>query len=554
MLTFDLITSILPKDGNLVRKTTGLLIFLISIIASTANSANPMEPDHEHLALLKIAQRLSRENSKTIEDYARSLSYRVSQNDTPISEVFAQAHPDKTGSSLKKYLSNFDFNQIHLRARNKDICFIARVAHLKLEIKFTNNEIDILNCDATLDAYSKTLARWSGLHGDRRQPLVAEFQASINSTQNYSTMTPELQMNLKYKVKSPPRLNWISDFNSYKVFKENMLHLQNESRIHYYHQHSQAPEEYAIFDRSRNLISLFSAQGARLATYKAQGYEGDEINAGGAGIYRVYGWSQDTLFLASQRDQSIRPLIQTNSSLNRDLLLYILPQTKHHQFFIRDNQLVFMSSPIKKNRPSYNYSPSNPTVSKTSFEKSQSNSFTQEFMETLEQEKQKLSILLKLEDDEYNNLAEFSVGVLLPETQNASSLKYYVKEKLPWLVALAKGNGVNTSQNSRGATQIKKIPALVQEHYGFSKEDLESARAAAVTTLVFASELLKELRQIAHYHPQISEANIHQYLYYLYQGRRSEIIKATATPYQNISIRKIMGQNNSFRITREPLK
>jgi hypothetical protein len=44
---------------------------------------------------------------------------------------------------------------------------------------------------------------------------------------------------------------------------------------------------------------------------------------------------------------------------------------------------------------------------------------------------------------------------------------------------------------------------------------------------------------MANRHPDISEENLQDYVYYLYQGRRYELKEGTATPEKNHSIQKI---------------
>lgn len=80
---------------------------------------------------------------------------------------------------------------------------------------------------------------------------------------------------------------------------------------------------------------------------------------------------------------------------------------------------------------------------------------------------------------------------------------------------------------------------LIEDNYGIKKEDLSNPRDAAITTLGFAYEILQDLKRLSHHHPDINSKNIFDYLYYMYQGKRSEIIKATATPDKSIRIKMI---------------
>ena len=147
--------------------------------------------------------------------------------------------------------------------------------------------------------------------------------------------------------------------------------------------------------------------------------------------------------------------------------------------------------------------------------------------------------LLKLENDEYNMLAEFAFGVLSPETDFGKNWKYRVKQSVPVVVSIMKGNGFDTSENSRGPTQIKQIPEVIAEKYGIEKNELYKPENAAITTLAFVAAQLQELRNMAASNPAITEETLQDYLYYLYNGRRNEIRKGTATPDKNIAIQKI---------------
>ena len=110
---------------------------------------------------------------------------------------------------------------------------------------------------------------------------------------------------------------------------------------------------------------------------------------------------------------------------------------------------------------------------------------------------------------------------------------------MPLVVALFKGNGLDTSQSSRGLTQIKNVPDLIEKEYGTEKSDLSDPKHAAVATLGFLAEALVELKVKARHNPAITSDNQFDYLHYIYMGKAKEITEGTATPDQNIYLRQI---------------
>lgn len=350
-----------------------------------------------------------------------------------------------------------------------------------------------------------------------------------------------------------PRLEFIKNYNAYKVFKIHLQQLKSEDRIRYFHQNVATPEEFIIIDKGQQVATFFDSQAKPYRRVRVKIAQGDELTAGGSGIYRATSWSTNVQSLIAEKDRRIRPQLQVSTPLGSGTLVYILPTTQDHQFYVRDSQLTFMAYQVKRNLKSYNYSPVSIERTKIQFRRDPRNDFLNRYMKALEDEKAKLMSLTGIEDDEYNSYAELALGILAPETQNGESLKYTLKEMAPWLVSLLKGNGFDTNENSRGPTQIKKIPQIIIDHYQLDKSDLAEPENAAITTLVFVAELARDLRNIAHLHPKVNEFNLIEYIYYLYQGRRSAITKATATPEQSLNIKKILSQANRYPLTRDLL-
>ena len=107
------------------------------------------------------------------------------------------------------------------------------------------------------------------------------------------------------------------------------------------------------------------------------------------------------------------------------------------------------------------------------------------------------------------------------------------------MVSLFKGNGFDTSKNSRGLTQIKNVPEAIQKEYGIKKTELDIPENAAIATMGFLAAALVELKVKARNNPDINSDNQYDYLHYIYMGRPSEITEGTATPNKNIYYRQI---------------
>ena len=101
-----------------------------------------------------------------------------------------------------------------------------------------------------------------------------------------------------------------------------------------------------------------------------------------------------------------------------------------------------------------------------------------------------------------------------------------------------KGNWFDTSDNSRGLTQIKQIPTQISTQYGIDKGDLMNPHAAAVATLGLLAENLVVLKRLESNHPDITPENRMDYLLYLYMGSSRQIIEGEATPDKNIYIQR----------------
>lgn len=308
------------------------------------------------------------------------------------------------------------------------------------------------------------------------------------------------------------------------------------------------PSPYAVLDKKNKTLYVYSENGERISTMSVKPYSGDEVDRGGAGIYTYVGQKNQVFYGQAEKDQSVHGLFNGDAALDKGTTLYVIPESSQHRFRIRNRRLTFNARDVLKNRPNFNYSPRNLEIHNTEFSTDRSDSFSQRYVRSLQDEKPKLMEIYKLENDEYNMLAEFAYGVLAPETEFGKNWVYRIKELTPYLTSVLKGNGFDTDQNSRGPTQIKNIPEQIVKHYGIQKHELKIPENAAIATLGFAAEQLGEIRNRASQHPGISEETLQNYMYYLYQGRRGEIVKKTATPYFNIKIKQIREAIKGFHI------
>ncbi len=312
----------------------------------------------------------------------------------------------------------------------------------------------------------------------------------------------------------------------------------SEAAIHFFHQ-KYNESSYVIINKKSKSASFFSEKGTLLEKSTVQTYPGDELNRGGAGIYSYAGAKGSFHYGKAEKDLSVHALFVGDLRISPGTAIYVLPESEDHRFRLRNHKITFNAARVLRNRPLYNYSPLNKEIRHSEFSVDYTDAFIKKYVRTLQEEKATLMALLNLENDEYNMLAEFAFGVLSPETQFGTNWKYRLKQNIPVVVSIFKGNGLDTDQNSRGPTQIKKIPPVIVEKYNIDKGDLKRPENAAVATLAFAADLLKEVRNMANLHPLISEETLQDYIYYLYQGRRYEIKDGTATPEKNQSIQKI---------------
>lgn len=338
-------------------------------------------------------------------------------------------------------------------------------------------------------------------------------------------------------------------FNSYRQSNAIIHGVSNLETIKHFHKFY-GLSEFAVLSKKNKTITVFddSAQVLRKISVNVSSLD-DRMNAGGAGIY--YGLIDigNVYYAKALSDNGMREVFRGKQPLDLrvDGPLYILPEeVTAHKFRIKNKRLAFSSFQFYRKSRNYNYSIDAETQFKVTIRHNYKSKFVSAYISTLEREKLRLMEILKVDNDDYNILSGFAIGVLAPESDFGKNWKYLLKEFLPGVVSLSKGNGFDTSKNSRGPTQLKVIPEEVMEQYGITKTNLTDPENAAVATIAISADFLRQLRNVGINHQLINEENIQNYLYYLYQGKRVQIKEALATPDDNLAIRKIMSVVNGL--------
>ena len=163
----------------------------------------------------------------------------------------------------------------------------------------------------------------------------------------------------------------------------------------------------------------------------------------------------------------------------------------------------------------------------------------QTFIRTLENKKSELQTIYGVGGSEYNLLAKMAIGILGRESQFFKSRRYVLKEQFPWAVEIAKGLTGDTTRNSRGPTQIKIVPARIQEIYEITPDQLWVPENAALATMGFLIETLGELKRRVAVNKLtfVNESNYVDYLPYIYFGSTLRLISGKADPDHNIYIK-----------------
>lgn len=331
--------------------------------------------------------------------------------------------------------------------------------------------------------------------------------------------------------------------------------VEQKDRLIYFEQISSSANHdqvFGIIDKENLDLSFYYRSGDIIESFSLQELENnsDQRQYGGAGLYSyAYTSPLGGIFLSDHTGQNVRYELseQSHHSRAQDLLenaeiIYILPIDEQNYFRLKDDRLIFTTRNRNHRSREYNltprrreYRPLLTIITNPAYRNPDSIAF----IETLDAEKKTLMEIYNLENDDYNDLVRIAFGIMGNESQFGQSPKYLLKERIPYIISLIKGEGFDTSSNSRGPTQIKRVPRLIEEHYGITKETLQNPRHAAIATLGFLAEILEELKIRERNHPDITPENRLNYLHYLYIGRHDHVSRGTGIPERNIYFRQI---------------
>jgi hypothetical protein len=225
--------------------------------------------------------------------------------------------------------------------------------------------------------------------------------------------------------------------------------------------------------------------------------------------------------------------------------VYVLPEEEGNKFVLRDNELKLISTkPVPANRTNlYNYSSNDTKPAAIDIKIVNQTGNTQqarEFVKALEDEKSKIMKLYGLSNDEYNDLAMLSYGILGNESQFGSSNRLKAKEFSIFGINLGQAGVItaraiagkdDATNTSRGLTQIKNLPAgeFTRQFPEINKDNLVNPRNSAVATMGYLAEAARTMRKIALENKEdasklrITRENMMDYMGYLYQGGASKL-------------------------------
>jgi hypothetical protein len=188
---------------------------------------------------------------------------------------------------------------------------------------------------------------------------------------------------------------------------------------------------------------------------------------------------------------------------------------------------------------------------------------------TLEKEKANIMQVLGLTNQEYDELAKLSFGILGIESQFGVSSSYTSKEegwgqsRVTLLKKIAKTweEGISccslveldgSDANSRGLTQIKSVRSFLKDHYPeITSDTLNNPEHAAIATMFVLAEKSRTMDNLQGKSTGVNESNRNEFLYYVYSGSAGKIRSRYATPDINQSVQKVLAYMDSISIMTE---
>ncbi len=254
---------------------------------------------------------------------------------------------------------------------------------------------------------------------------------------------------------------------------------------------------------------------------------------------------------------------------------YVLPESNIADFVVKESTLAFEVNCSDCDRDYNTFEPATSfkPISAHIIDNRYKSESTQEFVNSLVQEKKDLLPLLGITNEEYDQLAKLAFGVMGVESDFGSSSLYQFKEskkgqllidvkknerfKLPRLPSMpfslspVKSLFGDNANNSRGSTQIKNIDDYLKGKY---KEQIKTANLiepgiAGVATMFVLASKLKSLKNIESSHSHINSSNRMHYLYYLYMGSTDQVKSGSATPALNSKTNEVIQYSRGLEIT-----
>jgi len=421
---------------------------------------------------------------------------------------------------------------------------------------------------------------------------------------------PENSQQLTSNTKpGPPKTEAFSEIERRQ---QKLNELNNQATVKVFYQ-SHGPNPFVIIDKSKKRLFVYQKQ-ILLFSQDIEGQNEDEAQSGGAGIYQLEKWQSEKILLLDQRGRPLIVALiknwilcdesescsqgngETPSSITQMIKagvtpFTVIPNNDQLEFIVKNGELAFTTFTRGLPYSRYNFTPKNiiplPITSVITIKEFDTKD-ARLFLKTLDSEKANLMKMYRLDNDEYNQLTRLAFAIMGQESKFGTHWRYHLKESVPVGVAYIKrlktllknsytdlqneglgtalkeyirerfdlekdlltGN-INTTSNSRGPTQIKKVPLPIAQKYGVTKESLSKPEHAALATLGFLAEALEELKAKEKFHPDISGRNRIHYLHYIYMGKSYEIVKGTATPDKNIYYQNLQQYLKGLEIYQE---
>lgn len=225
--------------------------------------------------------------------------------------------------------------------------------------------------------------------------------------------------------------------------------------------------------------------------------------------------------------------------------VYILPEDDNNYFVVKNGQLNLtqkkFTGQVMTSKKSKNVSTIKIKANK-GFNKN-----SKAFAQSIVSSKKSLMKDLNLDNDTYNNLASLAMGIAGQESQYGESNRYKLKESMQGAVSFAKSILGNKSYNSRGLTQMKiesytdpKVKEMFKK-YGITPESVEDPKKSAQATIIVLSCMMKEI-------PKSSKIDKMDALLYIWNNKKKELTRGTATPDKNLYVQNVRKYAKDFEI------